>query len=185
MTRIFATLAVLGTAALIAAYTLGWMIDDPTVPSPEVQRQVAWHFLSGVGGLVFAALVHAIVLTYFMGTGRWLEETSQAYRLPERFSEESRRLKHHTLPWMAVALVMLIITGAFGAIADPASPAGARGFAGISAATVHLLVASATLAVNIVINLVEYASLSRNSELVTEVLQEVHRIRRDKGLPVQ
>ncbi|MFQ5734885.1 MAG: hypothetical protein ACE5KM_23365, partial [Planctomycetaceae bacterium] len=115
MKRIFATLAVVSTAVLLFAFVLGWLIDDPAARDAAVQRIVAWHFLTAVGGLMFAALVHAIVLTYFMGTGRWLEETSQAYRLGDRWTAGGTALKYRTLPWMAVALLMLIVTGGFGA----------------------------------------------------------------------
>jgi hypothetical protein len=155
------------------------------VRDAAVQRHVAWHFLTAVAALMFAALVHAIVLTYFMGTGRWLEETSQAYSLGTKYTAEGRSLKYRTLPWMAVALLMLILTGGFGAIADPASPAGADGFAGIPSATVHFLTATITIALNAVINLLEYSAIDRNSQIIQTVLDDVHRIRREKGLPVE
>lgn len=170
--------------ALVAAYVLGWLIDDPRDLS-DGGASVRWHFLTAVGGLMFAALVHAIVLTYFMGTGRWLEETSQAYNLEATWCAESRAIKYRTLPWMAAALLLLILAGAFGAIADPASPAGADGFFGLSAAVVHNIVASIALAANVVINLVEYSAIARNSELIDGVLADVLRIRREKGLPVE
>lgn len=185
MKRIFLTLAVLSTALLMIAFVLGWNIDDPSDGHSAVQRQVGTHLLTALGGLMLAVLVHAIVLTYFMGTGRWMEETRQVYRLDEKWQSESNQLKHRTLPWMAAALVMLILAGAFGAIADPASPVGAEGFGGVSAATVHFLVASTAFAFNLVISLVEYQAICRNGELVQGVLDEVRRIRADKGLPVE
>ncbi len=185
MKRIFSTLAVLSTVVLLTAFVLGWSIDDPSVRDAAVQEGVAWHFLVAVGALMAVALVHAIVLTYFMGTGRWLEETSEAYGLPPTWTEESRRLKYRTLPWMAGALVLLILTGGFGAVADPASPAGANGFGGISAATIHLLIAALTVSTNLIVNLLEYTAIDRNSDLIQQVLDEVHRIRTEKGLPVE
>ena len=185
MKRIFATLAVISTSILLATFVLGWTIGDATSRDPDVQQMVAWHFLTAVGGLMFAALVHAIVLTYFMGTGRWLEETSQAYKLSKSRLSESRSLKYRTLPWMAVALLLLIVAGGFGAVADPASPAGAAGFGGIPAATIHFLVASIAIVANAIINFVEYNAIDRNSQLVQEVLDDVHRIRTEKGLPVE
>ena len=184
MKRIFATLAVVSTLFLLAAYVLGWMIDDPRDLS-DGGASVRWHFLSAVGGLMFAALVHAIVLTYFMGTGRWLEETSNAYKLGDTWTSQNRKIKYGTLPWMAGALLLLILAGAFGAIADPASRAGVDGFFGIPAATVHNLVASFALAANMAINYLEYSSIARNSELVDGVLAEVLRIRKEKNLPVE
>ena len=49
-------------------------------------------FLIGMVALVFTTLVHAIVLTYFMGTGRWLEETCRAYHLRDEHQARSRDL---------------------------------------------------------------------------------------------
>jgi hypothetical protein len=181
--RIFLTITVLSTLLLFAAYVMGWSIDDPTVRDAAVQKGVTDHFLTAVGGLVFAMLVHAIVLTYFMGTGRWMEEVRVTYRLPEKWQAESNLLKYRTLPWMAAALVMLILAGAFGAIADPATVAGTKGWGGVSSATVHFLVATTAVFLNIIIYLVEYRAIDRNSQLVQEVLDEVHRIREEKGLP--
>lgn len=185
MSRIFSTLAVFSTALLIAAFVLGWMIDDPSSRDAATQQLFTWHFLTAVAGLMFAALVHAVVLTYFMGTSRWLEEASLAYRLDPKWAAENRALKYQTLPWMAAALVLLIVTGGLGAVADPASPAGAGGFFGIPASTVHFLFAAVTVAANAAINLAEYGAITRNGELIEEVMAEVHRIRREKGLPVE
>ncbi|MCH8827956.1 MAG: hypothetical protein IID45_00100 [Planctomycetes bacterium] len=183
MKRIFVTLAVLSTGLLLAAFVMGWMIGDLTRRDAEVQAGFDLHFLTAVAGLMFASLVHAIVLTYFMGTGRWMEETGNVYRLSDEWRAESQRLKYRTFPWMAGALVMLILTGAFGAIADPAT-LGTEGWGGVSAATVHFLVASIAVAANILINVMEYQAIGRNSQLVENVLAEVRRIRQEKGLPI-
>lgn len=185
MKRIFASLAVVGTAAMLATFVLGWLIGDPASHDIAERRMVDWHMLSALGALIFASLVHAIVLTYFMGTGRWLEETSQAYRLGDRWTAGGSSLKYRTLPWMAVGLLLLILTGGLGAVADPAAAGGAKEFFGIPSATVHLLIASLALVANAVINVAEYSAIAQNSMLIDEVLVEVHRIRREKGLPVE
>jgi len=184
MNRIFASLASLSTLLLIAAFILGLSIDDAKSPSAEVQSWVSLHFLTAVGALVFALLVHAIMLTYFMGTGRWMEETSRAYGLSEQWLSESHSLKYRAIPVMAGCVVMLIVTGAFGAAADPATPYGADGWFGLSAATGHLLMASTMLCTNVFVNLWEYQAIHRNGEIVEAVLGEVRRIREEKGLPV-
>ena len=105
---------------LAAAFLLGLLIGDPRVADVQVQAEVSAHFLTAVGALVFAALVHAIVLTYFMGTGRWIEETGNSYPLPAGLREDCRRLKYRVIPSMAACLVLLILAGATGAASDPA-----------------------------------------------------------------
>jgi hypothetical protein len=184
VTRIFLTLAILANVLLAVAFVLGLMIGDPRVADAQVQAGVSAHFLTAVGALVFAALVHAIVLTYFMGTGRWIEETGDSYPLPAGLREDCKRLKYRVLPVMAACLVLLILAGATGAAADPASPYGAQGIWGIPSSKVHFFLAAATLCVNLLVSYFEYAAISANGNIVESVLQAVRRIRLEKGLPV-
>lgn len=184
MTRIFSTLAVLSNCALAFALWLGLDIGDARLRDAAVQQKVGVHFLIGVGALVFAVLVHAVVLTYFMGTGRWLEETINAYRLPGDAKQTSRNLKWRTFPAMMASLLLLILTGAFGGAADPASAVNFQGWGDFSAAHVHLLIAAITLAFNIAANVWEFVALSRNGQLVSGVMDEVRRIRTERGLLV-
>jgi len=113
--RIFLTLAMVSTVLLVGAFVLGSSITDAKEPTEAAQAVVRRHFLTALGALVFAALVHAIVLTYFMGTGRWMEETSRAYRLDSAWLNENRSLKYRTVTAMSVCMLLLIVTGGFGA----------------------------------------------------------------------
>ena len=184
MTRIFTTLALCSTAVLVAALWLGLDIGDARVRESAVQSRVTVHFLAGVAALVFAVLVHTLVITYFMGTGRWLQETCAAYRLGKDWQTRSRDLKWRLYPAVVASLLALIATGAFGGAADPASAVGFRGIGPLSAAQVHLCVAIAALLLNGVVNMMEYVALRRNGMLVSEVLADVRRIRIERGLEV-
>ena len=163
---------------------LGLAIDDPKVRSDAVQAGVQYHFLAALAALVFATLVHAIVLTYFMGTGRWIEETSSAYRLDPHLHSQSQSIKYRTIPAMVFCFFMLVLTGALGAAADPASPMQAKGWGGLSASHVHLIAAITTIAANCFVTWVEFRALERNGDLIDQVLAEVRRIRIEKGLAV-
>ena len=112
MVRIFLPLSFLSTISLLVAMVLGLSIDDPKVLDKAVQAGVQYHFLSALAALVFATLVHAIVLTYFLGTGRWIEETSTAYKLGPALHEQSKALKYRTIPAMVVCFLLLIFTSA-------------------------------------------------------------------------
>jgi len=182
--RIFLSLALLSTATLVAALVLGLNIDDPRVKTAAAQSGVGEHVLWGLTGLVLAAMCHALVLTYFMGTGRWMEETGKAYRLPDDFRRANQALKYRTVPAMIASLALLVATGALGAAADPASAVGFRGWGGLSAGTVHYLAAVLAIGVNLAVNLWEYVALERNAELIDGVMREVRRIRAERGLPV-
>lgn len=182
MTRIFLTLAIFSTAGLAAAFLLGLNIGDAHELTRSTQERVSLHFLAGVAALVFAVLVHAIVLTYFMGTGRWLEETSQAYHLSDQWQQQSKTLKHRTIPLMAFSITLLVVTGAFGGAADPASAVEFQGWGSLSAAQVHLAVTCLSLLINVAVNIREYRELQRNGRLVNEVMEQVERMRRERGL---
>ncbi|MGH7128388.1 MAG: hypothetical protein ACREIV_07450, partial [Planctomycetaceae bacterium] len=178
MSRIFLSLSILSLLVLAASVALGFLGDDPA------SSYSAWHFLVSVAGMVFGALVHAIVLTYFMGTGRWIEETAAAYRLDDRRRAENRRLKYRTVPLMLLAFCLLLAAGVTGAAADPGATVNYERFASLSAGTIHLLVSLVMLAANAAVMAWEYRVIRRNGALIAEVVTEVRRIREGKGLPV-
>jgi hypothetical protein len=185
VTRIFLPLCGLSWILLAVAFVLGLSIGDARVAELAVQRRVSLHFLVSLGAIVFATLVHALVLTYFMGTGRWLEETTAAYRLDPKFYAGCKSLKYRTVPALVGAFVLLVITGALGAAADPGSPVQFGGWFGLSAATIHLIAAGVAVFANAGVNYLEFASLFHNGELIAQAMQEVRRIRIEKGLAVE
>ena len=182
MNRIFLSLAVVSTLLLMTAMGFGLTIENAASREAAEQAVVTRHLLFAFGGLVVALMVHGLVLTYFMGTGRWIEETSTTYLLDDKWQQENHSLKYRTLPLMVGSVFLLITAGAFGAAADPASPVGFQGWFGLSPATWHFLVATLALSVHVIATFVEYFALSRNGELIQEVMQEVRRIRQEHGL---
>ena len=185
MTRIFSSLAILCLLALCSSFWLGWSIGDARVNDPVIQSRVTMHLLFAVGSLVFAVLVHALVLTYFMGTGRWLEETCNAYRLGSEWQAKSKGMKYRMYPALTLCLVLLITTGGYGAAADPASALGFQGYGPFTARQVHLGIAFTTIVINAVVSVFEFLALRRNGQLVEDVLGRVRQIRLDRGLPVE
>lgn len=170
---------------LVAAFVLGLTIDDPKARDEATQAHVGWHINAAMGALVFSAFVHAIVLTYFMGTGRWMEETSQAYKLPVEYYAETKSIKYRTVPAMVACLVMLVVTAALGSAADPASPTSAKGgWLGMTPSTIHFVAACVTVCLHLAVTYLEYVALHRNGELIGQVMDDVRRIRTERGLPV-
>ena len=184
MSRIFLTLSFFGTALIALTFFLGLGIDDPRVPDPSVLQAKRIHMLTGLGALIFSTLVHAITFTYFMGTGRWIEETSRAYKLDEELYRQNQSVKYRLLPGICVAFTMLVLTGMFGAMADPGADRIYTGWFGMSPATVHLVFATLTVLANLAVNIHEFRSIERNGEIVAQVMSEVVRIRTERGLPV-
>lgn len=184
MKRIFITLVVFSTLLLIAAYALGLAVGDVKITNATARVGLRWHMLTALAAICFASLVHAIWLTYFMGTGRWMEETCRAYGLPEDCQAENRSMKYGTIPAIVGVFLLLLVTGGFGAAVDPGSSVDFRGWAGFSGPMIHFLLASTTLGANVIVNYLEYQTISRNNHLINQVMNEVRRMRIERGLPV-
>jgi len=183
--RIFLPLAVVSVTLLLISSGLGLAIDDPGSLDPGVQWRVSIHMLTGLAALTFSTLLHAILFTYFMGTGRWIEETAAAYKLSPELHARNQRIKYRTLRGVMTCVGLIIATGALGAAADPASPVSMDGVAGMSGSTWHLSVAMVTVVANAVVHFIEYNAVSRNMLIIDEVLGEVRRIRVERGLAVE
>src|SRR5262249_7176432 len=66
------------------------------------------HFLFGLFTAVGTLLVHCLIFTYFLGTGRWVKEVTLAYDLPdEPWHKRTRELKRQTFP---PALAAMLVT---------------------------------------------------------------------------
>jgi hypothetical protein len=176
--RIFLTTSILSNAFLAVTFALGWAVRDPGVRGSSGIELTA-HFLCGVASITVAMFVHALVLTYFMGTGRWIEETAAAYRLGPQARKVNVRLKYRALPGMVGCLILLIVVGAFGA----ASASGAA-LDFPAAKTLHMVLASIALLSNVLVNAFEYDAIVRNGRLINTVMDQVREIRRERGLPV-
>ncbi|MGD9854684.1 MAG: hypothetical protein AB7U20_07005 [Planctomycetaceae bacterium] len=177
MTRIFLALAALSNLSLGIVFVLGWMVVRP---GDATGVPLSVHFLGGLAAVTLTLLVHAVVLTYFMGTGRWIEETTQAYALSIDNRRENVRLKYRTLPGLVGAITLLIVTGAFGAAADPGA-----GLNWPAAGTVHMLLACVSLLVNLAVSGLEYQTIQRNGRLIEQIMDRVRAIRRERGLEEQ
>ena len=187
MKRIFLTLAILANIIMIIAMVLGLQVGDPMLANgrdPEVNHRIGTHILIGLGALTGTTMVHALIFTYFMGTGRWIEETSMAYSLSGDFYLRNQKIKYGILPGILISFLMILATGCFGAIADPATAVELGSKFGVSDSTIHFGVAVSTGLVTLIVNFTQYIAIARNSAVVEGVLAEVRRIRLDRGLPV-
>jgi hypothetical protein len=185
--RIFLTLAVLANVTMLISLVLGLQIGDPLTAGgldPAVNRRIGTHILIGLGALTGTMMVHALIFTYFMGTGRWLEETSSAYKLAPQWYQQNQKIKYGVLPGILISFLMVIATGSFGAIADPATAASLEKVFGIPDASLHFGMAVSTWMVTMIINFTQYFAIAGNSAIVDGVLAEVRRIRIERGLPV-
>lgn len=174
MTRIFTTLAVLNMLGLLASFLIGLLsrlqdgVHHPEDPTYGI------HFLLGLIVALLTLLVHCLIFTYFLGTGRWVKEVGLAYQLADEvLPRRTRELKRGTFPPALLAMLVTIATAAAGAAAHVA----------VWHWTIHATLATLTLLINAWAFAVEYSALCTNATVLDEVLHEVDRIRADRGLP--
>lgn len=173
MTRIFTTLAVCLTLALLVTFGVGLytMSLDVSVYKNEVYLV---HFTLGLFTSLGTLLVHCIIFTYFLGTGRWVKEVGLAYSLPDaNYPKLTRELKRTAFPAALFSMLIVIATAAAGA---------GRQVAGWDW-KVHLILAIVAILINLWAFRVEYRCLSTNAAVIEGVLNEVERIRAERGLP--
>lgn len=174
MTRIFTTLASINALALVASFLVG-VVSKLRDAAAQAQDPVyLLHFSLGLFTAIMTLLVHCLIFTYFLGTGRWVKEVGLAYQLPDQpLPKLTRELKRQTFPPALIAMLVTIATAAAGAGAQLQEwPWG-----------VHAGLAVLTLAVNGWAFRVEYRNVTTNAGIIEDVLREVDRIRAERGLP--
>jgi len=172
MTRIFTTLAIFVILCLLASMAVGFV--SMALEVSELKKDVFLaHFFLGLTTALVILLIHCIIFTYFLGTGRWVKEVGLAYDLPdEPWPHLTRELKRATFPPALFAMLIAIATAAAGAGAQ------LREWPWF----VHATLAFLTLVFNLWAFKVEHASLVLNAQIIREVLLEVDRIRASRGL---
>jgi hypothetical protein len=174
MTRIFSTLASIDGLALVATFVLGVLSWLHGAARPSADSLYLIHFTLGLFSAIGTLLVHCIIFTYFLGTGRWVKEVKIAYSLPDApLPLLTRELKRKTFPPALAAMLVTIATAAAGAgvqLREWPWP-------------VHGSLAVATLLVNLWAFVIEYRNVRTNGGIIEEVLREVDRIRAARGLP--
>src|SRR5262245_55460363 len=115
MTRIFTTLAAIVTLSILA--TIGFGFWSMALPKDDFYKDIyIVHFCLGLFTSIAILLVHSIIFTYFLGTGRWVKEVGIAYRLPdEPLPKLTRELKRKAFPWALWSMLIGIMTAAAGA----------------------------------------------------------------------
>ncbi len=171
MTRIFTTLALADALALTVSFILGcwsrWGGD------PE-HRLYILHFLVGLFSAVGTILVHCLIFTYLLGTGRWVREVTLAYQLPDEPNyRRTRDLKRQVYPIALAAMLLTIATAAAG---------GGTQLQGWPW-QIHFALAIITLLGNYLIFWIEYRKVVINSATLDAVLVDVDRVRAERGLP--
>jgi hypothetical protein len=123
---------------------------------------------------VATLLVHCMIFTYFLGTGRWVKEVTLAYDLPDApLHKTTRELKRKTFPPALFAMLGTIATAAAG---------GGRQLQDWPY-QIHFTLAVCAILLNGWAYWVEIRSLLTNERILARVYEEVERVRKERGLP--
>jgi len=184
MKRIFAVMAILNSLALLTSFGLGlvFMLErnaGATAPGAgqPLLGSFAWHMVVGLASAVFTLMLHCLIFTYFLGTGRWVKEVAAVYQLPDhQFPKQTREFKRVVFPPALFAMLGAIAAVATGAGAQTAS----ESFWGLA----HPIMAIVVLALNAWAYWVEYRIVSANARVIDQVMVEVERKQANTAHPV-
>ena len=179
MPRILFTLALLSLLLMGAALVIGLAVGDLyDSPSDDTLRLTTVHRLTGMAAALAVVFVQSIVVTYFIGTSRWCKEVVETYRLDPALVQESTLLKRRTFPWAVLGMLAVVGVAALGAAADPAT-----GRADTQSwASVHLLAALGGIAFIGWTYYLAWTYISANQAVIQRVLEQVARVRDERGL---
>jgi len=173
MTRTFSVLAALVSLGMFASIAVGLWVFVTEDPLQKADIFLI-HFVLGLTTALGILLVHCIIFTYFLGTGRWVKEVGIAYKLPDAgWPKLTRELKRSTFPPALFAMLFGIATAAAGAGAQLQAWHW----------SIHATLALATLFVNLWAFKIEYHNVAINAHVMQSVLDDVERIRAAQGLP--
>jgi len=174
MPRIFTTLAAFNLVAFLAALATGFVSQLQHGAPPANETAYVVHFVLGLLAVLSNLLVHCLIITYFLGTGRLIKEATLAYGLAdERWARPTRDIKRDNTPKAILAMLLSIAVAA----------AGEGDRHNVWPWWVHLVLAVLAVAVNLWFFRVEYRNVTLNGRLLDGLIGEVERIRAERGLP--
>lgn len=139
------------------------------------------HVLFGILAALVTVMVNSICVTYFIGTGRWCKEVSETYGLTDEFVEKARKVKSRTFPWSILGIATILTIAAFGAAADP----GTLRETTMKWVGPHFLMAIAGTLMIAYALFRQVLGIQKNQDVINEILEEVRRIREQRGLVVE
>ena len=191
MNRIFGVLAAFAIVCLLATFMLGLSLRSGNIRDRNdaaSQRSGTVHRLSGIATGLIVVLVDSVVVTYFVGTSRWTKEVVDTYQLDRQFIARSNRLKRMTFPVAVASMLIAVGIVALGGAADPGaimpSPAEALHvpLGTVTWGNIHFAGAGLGIAAICAGFYVCWNNIVANHAVIGDVLEEVKRIRAERGL---
>lgn len=168
---IFVTLSaiLLGLAFLSGIEFLYTRSQAAGVAASE-QTRFTLHMGLSLAASLFTLLVHCIVFTYLLGTGKWVKEVASAYGMPlDGWPEKAKAFKIRVNQWLLLAM--------FITIAATVTGAGAQTEINSWWSIAHPLLAVAVLFANGWAFKLEYAIILENEVVLQSVKEEADRLK--------
>jgi hypothetical protein len=181
MTRILLTLASISVLLLLAELLIGFSLGDLYAPHELPLDTLRWstvHRLTGLAAALVVVFVESVIVTYFIGTSRWCKEVVETYQLDRSWIQQSNRLKRQTFPWALAGMLAVVGVISLGAASDP----GSRLANPHMWAIWHFVGAIAGVALIAWTYVVAWNKVVANHAIIDQLVAEVRRIRRDRGL---
>ncbi len=137
------------------------------------QSPFIYHFLLGILTGLFSMLTHCLAFTYFLGTGRWVKETTEAYALAPELRKRSRAMRSKAMAAAVPSILLVVFTIA----------SGAGSHTKVWPPWVHVVAMIGTYCFMILAFRNELAAIEEHQSITDEVMEEVQRIRTERGLP--
>jgi hypothetical protein len=157
MIPLFIGLTLVNLLSLGAAAGLGYAARRGYAVAP-------WHILAGALAALTCCAVHCVVFTYFIATAKWVRHAVTVKSLDPALVSPTRSFKAQAFPAAMAAMAVVFATAVCGAAAD--------NYHGRWHAWHHAL-AVASLAVNLLVALLEYRAIDRNGRLIDGVLATI------------
>jgi hypothetical protein len=158
------------------------LVDIRDRTNANAQRRATVHRLLGTASAMVIVFVNSLVVTYFIGTARWVKEVAEPYKLDRSLVARAQMLKRRVFPFALAHMLMAVGVSALGAASDPAASLQLQPPGGVSWTMLHLLAACAGLLLLIWGSLHQAAAVGAQHEVIEEVLRQVAAIRRQRGL---
>ena len=157
MIPLFISLTMVNLLGLCAAGALGYAARAGYAVGP-------WHILAGAMAALTCCGVHCVVFTYFAATSKWVQHAISVKHLDPSLATPTRSFRAQALPAALLAIAVVFLTAFIGAAAD--------NYHGSWHAIHHALAVTA-LATNVLVAVVEYRAIDRNSRLIDGILRRI------------
>ena len=145
----------------------------------DVRGRTRVHLLLGLLAVLMTIFVNSLSVTYFVGTGRWCKEVTQAYSLSPVWIERSTAIKRKSFPWALLGMVWVGMLAGFGAASDPGTLLqGTEHWV-----PWHSLLSLAAPAVLAFAFYKQWEAIRQNQVLLASIMQAVQEARTQRGLP--